>query len=145
MDQRFKACISLDGALPPVAAFPEYGKGFTQPVLLLEIDHSGQRRGFDAAQEAEYMKKKEAELNACPIGSYDIVLKSAGLNHGSFSDVPLLFANGEKTEAGEALYNLRATQAFTRSFLDKYLMHHAGGLFNDPSEYPGTIVTPYGH
>ena len=145
MDQRFKACISLDGALPPVAAFPEYGKGFTQPVLLLEIDHSGQRRGFDAAQEAEYMKKKEAELNACPIGSYDIVLKSAGLNHGSFSDVPLLFANGKKTEAGEALYNLRATQAFTRSFLDKYLMHHAGGLFNDPSEYPGTIVTPYGH
>jgi predicted dienelactone hydrolase len=145
MDQRFKACISLDGALPPVAAFPEYGKGFTQPVLLLEIDHSGQPRGFDAAQEAEYMKKKEAQLNACPIGSYDIVLKSAALNHGSFSDVPLLFANGKKMGAGQALYNLRATQAFTRSFLDKYLMHHAGGLLNDPSEYPGTIVTPYGH
>jgi predicted dienelactone hydrolase len=145
MDQHFKACISLDGALPPVAAFPEYGKGFTQPVLLLEIDHSGQRRGFDAAQEAEYMKKKEAQLNACPIGSYDIVLKSAGLNHGSFSDVPLLFANGKKVETGEALYNLRATQAFARSFLDKNLMHDVGGLFNDPSEYPGTIVTPYGH
>ncbi len=145
MDQRFKACISLDGALPPVAAFPEYGKGFTQPALLLEIDHSGQGRGFNAAQEAEYIKKKEAQLNACPIGSYNIVLKSAGLNHGSFSDVPLLFANGKKTEAGEALYNLRATQAFTRSFLDKYLMHYAGGLFNNPSEYPGTIVTPYGH
>lgn len=145
MDQRFKACISLDGALPPIAAFPDYGRGFTQPVLLLEIDHSGQRRGFDAAHEAAYMKKKEAQLNACPTGSYDIVLKSAGLNHGSFSDVPLLFANGKKTETGEALYNLRASQAFTRSFLDKYLMHDAGRLFNDPSEYPGTIVTPYGH
>jgi predicted dienelactone hydrolase len=145
MDQRFKACISLDGALPPVAAFPEYGKGFTQPVLLLEIDHAGQRRGFDAAQEAEYMKKKEAQLNACPIGSYDVVLKSAGLNHGSFSDVPLLFANGKKAETGEALYNLRATQAFTRAFLDKYLTHDAGGLFDDPSEYPGTVVKPYGH
>jgi dienelactone hydrolase len=144
MDQRFKACISLDGALPPVAAFPEYGKGFTQPVLLLEIDHSGQRRGFDATQEAEYMKKKEAQLNACPIGSYDIVLKSAGLNHGSFSDVPLLFANGKKAETGEALYNLRATQAFTRSFLDKYLSHDTGGVLTDPSEYPVTVVTPYG-
>lgn len=144
MDQRFKACISLDGALPPVAAFPEYGKGFTQPVLLLEIDHSGQRRGFDDAQEAEYMKKKEVQLKACPIGSYDVVLKSAGLNHASFSDIPLLFANGKKMETEEALYNLRATQAFTRSFLDKYLMHGAGGLFNDPSEYPGTIVKPYG-
>ena len=116
MDQRFKACISLDGALAPVAAFPEYGKGFTQPVLLLEIDHSGQRRGFDAAQETQYMKKKEAQLNACPIGSYDIVLKSAGLNHGNFSDVPLLFANGKKAETGEALYNLRATQAFHALF-----------------------------
>jgi predicted dienelactone hydrolase len=145
MDQRFKACISLDGALPPVAAFPEYGKGFTQPVLLLEIDHSGQRRSFDAAQETEYTKKKKAQLNACPIGSYDIVLKSAGLNHGSFSDVPLLFANGKEAEIGEALYNLRATQAFTRSFLDKYLNHDAGGLLTDPSGYPGTVVTPYGH
>lgn len=145
MDQRFKACVSLDGALPPVAAFPEYGKGFTQPVLLLEIDHSGQPKGFDAAQEAEYMKKKEAQLNVCPIGSYDVVLKSAGLIHGSFSDVPLLFANGKKTETEEALYNLRATQAFTRSFLDKYLNHETGGLLNDPSKYPGTIVTPYGH
>jgi len=91
------------------------------------------------------MKKKEAQLNACPIGSYDIVLKSAGLNHGSFSDVPLIFANGKKTETEEALYNLRATRAFTRSFLDKYLMHDAGELLNDPSGYPGTIVTPYGH
>ena len=145
MDQHFKACISLDGALAPIAAFPEYGKGFTQPVLLLEIDHSGQRRGFDAAQEAEYRKKKEAQLNACPIGSYNIVLKSAGLNHGSFSDVPLLFANGKKTETREALYNLRATQAFTRSFLDKYLKHDGGGLLDDPSEYPGTIITPFGH
>ncbi len=144
MDQRFKACISLDGALPPVAAFPEYGKGFTQPVLLLEIDHSGQRRGFDAAQEAEYMKKKEAQLNACPIGSYDIVLKSPGLNHGSFSDVPLLFASGHKKEADDALYNLRSTEAFTRSFLDKYLQHDIGGLLNDASEYPDTVITRYG-
>ncbi len=145
MDQRFKACISLDGALPPIAAFPEYGKGFTQPVLLLEIDHSDQRRGFDAAQEAAYIKKKTAQLNACPTGSYDVVLKSAGLNHGSFSDVPLLFASGKKTETGEALYNLRATQAFTRSFLDKYATHDARGLLNDASEYPGTVVMPYGH
>jgi dienelactone hydrolase len=145
MDRRFKACISLDGALPPVAAFPEYGKGLTQPVLLLEIDHSGQRKGFDAAQEAEYMKKKEVQLNACPVGSYDIVLKSAGLIHASFSDVPLLFANGKKTETREALSNLRATQAFTLSFLNKNLKHDAGGLFSDASDYPGTVVTPYGH
>jgi len=144
MDRRFKACVSLDGAMPPVAVFPEYGEGFTQPVLLLEIDHSGQRRGYTAAQEVDYMKKKEAQLNACRIGSYDILLKSAGLNHGSFSDVPLLFANGNKAQTADALYNLRSTQAFTRSFLDKYLQHDIGGLLKDPSQYPGTIVTRCG-
>lgn len=144
MDPRFKACISLDGAMPPVAAFPEYGNGFTQPVLLLEIDHSGQRGGFTEAQGADYQKKKEAQLNACPPGSYDVVLKSAGLNHGSFSDVPLLFASGQTKETGDALYNLRSTEAFTRSFLDKYLQHGMGRLLNDASEYPGTIVTRYG-
>ena len=90
------------------------------------------------------MKKKEAQLNACRIGSYDILLKSAGLNHGSFSDVPLLFANGNKAQTADALYNLRSTQAFTRSFLDKYLQHDIGGLLKDPSQYPGTIVTRCG-
>ena len=89
-------------------------------------------------------KKKEAQLNACPPGSYDVVLKSAGLNHGSFSDVPLLFASGQTKETGDALYNLRSTEAFTRSFLDKYLQHGMGRLLNDASEYPGTIVTRYG-
>jgi hypothetical protein len=43
MDPRFKACLSLDGQMPPVAVFPENpaGKWFTQPVLLLEVDHNG--------------------------------------------------------------------------------------------------------
>jgi hypothetical protein len=33
MDARFKACLSLDGQMPPSAAFPENpdGKWFTQP------------------------------------------------------------------------------------------------------------------
>ncbi len=147
LDRRFKACVSLDGALPPAAAFPEYpdGKRFTQPALLLEVDHSGQRRGFTESQNNDYLKKKEEQLNACPIGSYDIVLKSAGLYHGSFSDIPLLLAHVGTTEPQNALYNLHSTQAFTRAFLDKYLMHAAGSLLNDASQYPGTTVMPYGH
>jgi hypothetical protein len=36
---------------------------------------------------------------------YDVVLKSVGLNHASFSDVPLLFANGKKMETGEIRRN----------------------------------------
>jgi predicted dienelactone hydrolase len=65
MDARFKACLSLDGQMPPVAAFPEStdGKWFTQPVLLLEVDHNGRWMGFNAAQNDLFLKKKEDQLS----------------------------------------------------------------------------------
>ncbi|WP_150133059.1 hypothetical protein [Acidisarcina polymorpha] len=42
LDARIRACVSLDGSLPPAVAFPEFPdkKGFSQPVLLLEVDHT---------------------------------------------------------------------------------------------------------
>lgn len=97
LDGRFRACLSLDGAMPPVAAFPENseGKWFTQPVLLLEVDHNGRWVGFNPTQNDAFLKKKEDQLNRCPAGSYDVVLKSPGLVHGSFSDYPLFAAMGK--------------------------------------------------
>jgi hypothetical protein len=83
--------------MPPVAAFPENseGKWFTQPVLLLEVDHNGRWVGFNPTQNDAFLKKKEDQLNRCPAGSYDVVLKSPGLVHGSFSDYPLFAAMGK--------------------------------------------------
>ena len=102
MDDRFKACLSLDGAMPPVAAFPENpdGKWFTQPVLLLEVDHSGSRMGFNAAQNDVFLKKKEDQLSRCPAGSYDVVLKSPGLAHKASATIPFSqpWANQRKRE-----------------------------------------------
>jgi hypothetical protein len=46
--------------------------------------------GVNAAQNDVYLKKKEDQLSRCPAGSYEVVLKSTGLVHGSFSDYPLL-------------------------------------------------------
>jgi hypothetical protein len=62
LSERFKACLSLEGQMPPITAFPTnpHGKFFTQPVLLLEVDHSKQSRGFDDAQNAEYLKKRRS-------------------------------------------------------------------------------------
>jgi len=70
-DARFRACISLDGQMPPVAAFPENseGKWFTQPVLLLEVDHNGRSTGFNPVQNDAFLKKKQDQLNRCPAGS----------------------------------------------------------------------------
>jgi pimeloyl-ACP methyl ester carboxylesterase len=147
LDARFKACLSLDGAMPPFAVFPENpdGNWFTQPVLLLEIDHSGQRRGFNDAQNAEYLKKKEDQLNKCPAGSYDVILKSAGLVHASFSDYPLLAANGQSTETELALHNLRQTESFILAFLDKNLKQANEPLLDGEQDHPEATVTRYGH
>jgi predicted dienelactone hydrolase len=146
LDARFKACVSLDGAMPPFAAFPENpdANWFTQPVLLLEVDHSGQRRGFSDAQNVEYFRKKENQLNKCPAGSYDVLLKSAGLLHASFSDYPLLSANGQSTETEVALHNLRLTESFTLAFLDKSLNHAREPLFDGDANSPEATITRYG-
>jgi pimeloyl-ACP methyl ester carboxylesterase len=147
LDERIKACVSLDGGMPPISAFPEYpdGKRFHQPVLLLEVDHSGDRTPFTETQNSDYLKEKEAELNRCPMGSYHVVLKAPGLYHGSFSDYGLLAAQGRAAETQIALHNLRLTQSFTLAFLDKYLKRTNEPLLDNASQDPEAVVTRYGH
>jgi dienelactone hydrolase len=147
LDARIRACVSLDGGMPPVSAFPEFpdGKRFQQPVLLLEVDHSGDRKPFTPAQYNEYLKKKEAELNSCPIGSYEVELKAPGLVHGSFSDYRLLAAQDRVGETQIALHNLGLTQSFTLAFLDKYLKQASEPLLDNASRDPEATVTRYGH
>jgi dienelactone hydrolase len=147
LDERIKACVSLDGGMPPVSAFPEFpdGKRFQQPVLLLEVDHSGDRKPYSETQYTDYLKGKEAELNRCPMGSYHVVLKSPGLYHGSFSDYPLLAAQGRVGETQIALHNLRLTQSFTLAFLDRYLKQANEPLLDNTARDPEAVVTRYGH
>jgi len=147
LDVRFHACVSLDGEMPPVMAFPEFadGKGFQQPVLLLEVDHNGERMPFSTAQYSDFRKKVEAQLSLCPKGSYDILLKSPGLSHGSFSDYVLRVANGDPTKTEQALHNLRLTQGYTLAFLNKSLKGEKEPLLDEPSQSSEAIVRVYGH
>jgi predicted dienelactone hydrolase len=147
LDARFRACVSLDGELPPVVAFPEYpdGKGFQQPVLLLEVDQTGKRKPFSEAQFADFQKKEEEQLNLCPKGSYHVLLNAPGLFHGSFSDYWLRAANGDSTKTGEALHNLSLTESFTRAFLDKNLKGEKSPLLDQPAQSPEAKIKEYGH
>ena len=146
MDARFKACISLDGQMPPVAAFPEStdGKWFTQPVLLLEVDHNGRWMGFNAAQNDVFLKKKEDQLSRCPAGSYDVVLKSPGLVHGSFSDYPLLTAPSRSMKARDALHNLSLTASYIEAFLNQTFNQVNSPLLEVRSDHPESTVKRYG-
>lgn len=120
LDARIKACVDLDGGMVPIAALPEYPDGATiqQPLLFLEAYHPESRMGGTHAEHEEYFKKKEAQLQSCPPGSYDVVLQSHGIMHGSFSDYPLLAAGDHAPEISIALHNLDLTQEFIRAFLD---------------------------
>ena len=147
LDARFHACVSLDGEMAPVAAFPEFpdSKGFQQPVLLLEVDHTGDRMPFSPAQFGDFRKKVEAEINLCPKGSYDVLLKAPGLFHGSFSDYPLYAAGGGAVHREVAIHNLKLTQAYMRAFLDKYLKDENEPLLDGPSQPSEAVVKAYGH
>jgi hypothetical protein len=72
-------------------------------------------------------------------------LKSAGLVHASFSDYPLLAANGQSTETELALHNLRQTEAFILAFLDKNLKQANEPLLDGEQDHPEATVTRYGH
>jgi dienelactone hydrolase len=147
LDARFHACVSLDGEMAPVAAFPEFpdSKGFQQPVLLLEVDHTGDQMPFRPAQFSDFRKKVEAQLNLCPKGSYDVLLKAPGLFHGSFSDYPLYAAGGDAVHREVAIHNLNLTQSYTRAFLDKYLKGVNEPLLDGPPQSSEAVVKAYGH
>ena len=147
LDERFKACVDLDGVLMPVAALPEYsdGKTMQQPLLLLEVYHPDSRMGGTHAQIEDYFKKKEAQLQSCPAGSYDVVLKSPGIYHGSFSDYPLLAAAGNANATAITLHNLHLTQIFARAFLDKYLKHEKQSLYQGQEYLAEATIQQYPH
>ncbi|MGA2537448.1 MAG: hypothetical protein ABSF53_15630 [Terracidiphilus sp.] len=146
LDARIRACVSLDGEMPPVDAFPEYpdGKRMQQPVLLLEVDQTGKRKPFSEAQFADFQKKEEQQLSQCPVGSYHVLLNAPGLFHGSFSDYWLFAANGDPAKTEEALHNLRLTESFTLAFLDKTLKGEKAPLLDEPSQSPEAKVKAYG-
>jgi dienelactone hydrolase len=146
LDARIRACVSLDGEMPPAVAFPEYpdGKRMQQPVLLLEVDQTGKRKPFSEAQFADFQKKEEEQLDQCPVGSYHVLLNAPGLFHGSFSDYWLFAANGDPAKTEEALHNLRLTESFTLAFLDKTLKGEKEPLLVEPSQSPEAKVKAYG-
>lgn len=146
LDARIRACVSLDGEMPPLDAFPEYpdGKRLQQPVLLLEVDQTGKRKPFSEAQFADFQKKEEEQLNQCPPGSYHVLLNAPDLFHGSFSDYLLLAANGDSAKTELALHNLRLIESYTLAFLDKSLKGEKAPLLDEPSQSSEAKVKAYG-
>ncbi len=137
LDQRIKACISLDGEVNPVGAFLDYpdAKPPTQPFLLVEVPHTPTdeelvRMGETRAQYDEYVSRKETQLRSCSGGSYDILLRGKGMFHASFGDHLIFTSANSPSDNQVALHNLQLTSTITRAFLDKFLKQTKGTLFD---------------
>ena len=134
LDARFKACVDLDGGMPPIAALPEYPDHATlkQPLLFLEAYHPESKTAGTPAEHAAYFKKKEEQLQTSRPGSYDVVLRSPGIAHPSFSDIPLLFAGQDGfPQKGNVLHNLDLIERYIREFLGKNLRQGKAPLLED--------------
>jgi predicted dienelactone hydrolase len=144
LDQRIKACISLDGEANPEGAFLNYpgAKSPSQPFLLVEVPHTptGEelvRMGETRAQFNEYITRKETQLRNCSGGSYHVLLKGRGMIHASFDDYPLFGSANNPGANRVALHNLQVIESITRAFLDMYLKQERQPLFDGaalPSE-----------
>jgi pimeloyl-ACP methyl ester carboxylesterase len=145
LDRRFRACVDLDGGMVPVAALPisEDGATLNQPLLFIEAYHAENQMAATHEQVMEYLKKKNEQLQSCPVGSYAVVLKSPGIAHPSFSDVPLLFAgqNGYP-EIDVVRHNLDLIERFTREFLGKQLKHEKAPLLDGSKRLAEASVEP---
>jgi acetyl esterase/lipase len=148
LDARLKACVDLDGGMVPLTALPVDPDGamLKQPLLFLEADHPESQMGGTHAEHEEYFKIKEKQLQSCPAGSYDVVLKSAGIAHPSFSDIPLLFAGRDGyPETSVVLHNHQLIETYVRAFLDKNLEQVKAPLLDGGTGTSSeATVKPYG-
>lgn len=145
LDVRFRACVALDGAMPPIAALPEFPDHATlkQPLLFLEAYHPESKTAGTPDEHASYFKKKEEQLQTSRPGSYDVVLRSPEIAHASFSDIPLLFAGqNEFPPKDVVLHNLDLIEKYVGEFLGKSLTHEKAPLLD--SSTPEVNVQPYG-
>ncbi len=146
-DARFKACVDLDGGMVPIAALPEGPDGQTmqQPLLFLEAFHPESNMGGTHEQHLEYFKKREAQLEATRPGTFAVVLHSAGIVHGSFSDDLFLEAGGQEQKLSVARHNLDLIESFVRGFLDRNLKGDGETLFDRVEARPADAeVQAYG-
>ena len=135
LDARFKACVDLDGGMVPISALPEPASGafIQQPLLFLEADHPRSRMGGSPEQIDAYLKKRSAQLQKCPPGSYAVVLNPPGIVHGSFDDTSLLESGDHPEQISIALHNSTLIQSYVLAFLDKSLKHLPAPALDDPN------------
>src|SRR5262249_16896799 len=96
-------------------------EAFVAPPTDKELADAHESRQHFNASVAQQDVVIEEQLKGCRDGGYRVTIKSPGINHDSFTDVPLMqSANDPKAEEA-ALHSLSLTIRVTLAFFDKYL------------------------
>jgi hypothetical protein len=59
-----------------------------------------------------------------------VTIKAPGINHDSFTDVPLMESTDDPKAEAAALHSLSLTVGVTLAFFDKYLRNEKGSLLD---------------
>jgi hypothetical protein len=145
LERRITACVNLDGA-PDDGVVLNYpgAESPTQPFLLEEAfvalptdqelaDAHESRQHFNASV-ARQDVAVERQLRRCRDGGYRVTIKSPGIDHDSFTDMPILLSADDPKAEAKAVHSMRLAIAVTCAFFDKYLKGDSHTLLDDPEK-----------
>jgi pimeloyl-ACP methyl ester carboxylesterase len=149
LDQRFKACLDGDGVGPEGPIFEIEGKGIpSQAFMWEEVHHDPPTAAQVAPGTIEEwaqnhqltIEASEKQMEACKSGSYHVQITTPGINHLSFTDVPLIEAGNDPLAKARAVLSLRAITAYELAFFDRTLLHHDRGILPSTSGASESVV-----
>jgi hypothetical protein len=147
LEKRVKACLSLDG-LARRRHFDENPDGSTlqQPFMIIRQPYK-----LPPDEVLVRMKKTRDQLieenrhvrqdffESVKAGSYDVSVKTPGINHQSFTDLPLL-ESGQSEETIKACRRaMEITRTYLRSFFDHHMLGRAAPLLEAGAAQPPEV------
>jgi dienelactone hydrolase len=161
LDQRIRACASLDGSslrgqyLPYPGAEPpmqpllfvnEHGTGPAMPPPSdeqLKEMHATREQFDDVTREAK--TASDRQLQNCRNKCYLVEVREAGMSHMSYSDIPTLSIYDDQSKEEQAVQCLTDLDNFVVSFFNRTLPSHSTSAAAMPAnDLPSITITTYG-
>ncbi len=144
LDKRLKACLSLDG-LARKPHFDEKPDGSTlqQPFMVIRQPYKvppdevlARMKKTREQQIEENRKIRQDFFESVKAGSYDLSVNTPGINHQSFSDLPLLESGQSEETMNARRTAMEITRKYIRAFFDRYVQGRKAPLLEAGAEKP---------
>jgi dipeptidyl aminopeptidase/acylaminoacyl peptidase/predicted dienelactone hydrolase len=150
LDDRFRACINLDGMRTGLVYLPnEAGQGPRQPFLYMgtrrmmtdgELAIMGLTRDQYGELERKHLRRTFAALEKLQSKASLALLENT--KHMSFSDTPLFSPTAVPQPLDVRLRTLQIIRDLTRRYFDRHVRGNASARW--PMEQPGVLIESFG-